>query len=42
MELSDHESDPFSSANLWKLSHLSVEALQPLESLPWNVNLKGK
>ncbi|KAJ5257531.1 hypothetical protein N7524_009087 [Penicillium chrysogenum] len=35
----DHELDPFSSESLWRLSKFSIEALQPLESLPWNTTL---
>ncbi|OQD82038.1 hypothetical protein PENANT_c023G11269 [Penicillium antarcticum] len=31
--------DPFSSENLWRLSKFSIEALQPLESLPWHAAL---
>ncbi|KAJ6091332.1 hypothetical protein N7467_003301 [Penicillium canescens] len=31
--------DPFSSESLWRLSKFSIEALQPLESLPWNATL---
>jgi hypothetical protein len=34
--------DPFSSESLWRLSKFSIEALQPLESLPWNATLPGK
>ncbi|KAJ5950586.1 uncharacterized protein N7479_008999 [Penicillium vulpinum] len=33
------ELDPFSSESLWRLSNFSIEALQPLESLPWNTTL---
>ncbi|CAI7625185.1 unnamed protein product [Penicillium palitans] len=35
----DHELDPFSSESLWRLSKFSIEALQPLGSLPWNTTL---
>ncbi|QQK47092.1 Spc97/Spc98 [Penicillium digitatum] len=35
----DHELDPFSSESLWRLSKFSIEALQPLGSLPWNATL---
>ena len=38
----DHELDPFSSESLWRLSKFSIEALQPLGSLPWNTTLSGK
>ncbi|KAJ6120698.1 hypothetical protein N7523_004978 [Penicillium sp. IBT 18751x] len=31
--------DPFSSESLWRLSKFSLEALQPLETLPWNTDL---
>ncbi|KAJ5789778.1 uncharacterized protein N7518_006789 [Penicillium psychrosexuale] len=37
----DHELDPFSSESLWRLSKFSIEALQPLGSLPWNTTLSG-
>ncbi|KAJ5314299.1 uncharacterized protein N7443_001183 [Penicillium atrosanguineum] len=33
------ELDPFSSESLWRLSKFSLEALQPLETLPWNTEL---
>ncbi|CAI7628331.1 unnamed protein product [Penicillium glandicola] len=33
------ELDPFSSESLWRLSKFSIEALQPLGSLPWNTTL---
>lgn len=39
------ELDPFSSESLWRLSKFSIEALQPLgslPSLPWNTTLSGK
>ncbi|KXG49052.1 Spc97/Spc98 [Penicillium griseofulvum] len=39
MELDCDELDPFSSESLWKLSKFSIEALQPLGSLPWNTTL---
>ncbi|CAG7916744.1 unnamed protein product [Penicillium olsonii] len=39
MDQYDHELDPFSSESLWRLSKFSIEALQPLESLPWNISL---
>ncbi|KAJ5561608.1 hypothetical protein N7535_003931 [Penicillium sp. DV-2018c] len=39
MDQCDDELDPFSSASLWRLSKFSIEALQPLESLPWNTAL---
>ncbi|KAJ5351439.1 hypothetical protein N7452_000413 [Penicillium brevicompactum] len=42
MDQYDHELDPFSSESLWRLSKFSIEALQPLESLPWNTSLSGK
>ncbi|KAJ5516587.1 hypothetical protein N7527_008147 [Penicillium freii] len=35
----DHDLDPFSSESLWRLSKFSIEALQPLGSLPWNTTL---
>ncbi|KAJ5956973.1 hypothetical protein N7501_011252 [Penicillium viridicatum] len=35
----DHELDPFSSESFWRLSKFSIEALQPLGSLPWNTTL---
>ncbi|KAJ5418944.1 uncharacterized protein N7487_002494 [Penicillium crustosum] len=35
----DYELDPFSSESLWRLSKFSIEALQPLGSLPWNTTL---
>ncbi|KAJ5588522.1 hypothetical protein N7537_011200 [Penicillium hordei] len=35
----DHELDPFSSESLWRLSKFSIEALQPLGSVPWNTTL---
>ncbi|OQE12729.1 hypothetical protein PENFLA_c064G09773 [Penicillium flavigenum] len=35
----DHQLDPFSSESLWRLSKFSIEALQPLGSLPWNTTL---
>ena len=41
MDLADHVPDPFSSEGLWRLSRFSIEALQPLEDLPWNVDLPG-
>ncbi|KAJ5771280.1 uncharacterized protein N7511_003331 [Penicillium nucicola] len=31
--------DPFSSESLWRPSKFSIEALQPLESVPWNAAL---
>ncbi|KAJ5901991.1 hypothetical protein N7495_002519 [Penicillium taxi] len=37
----DHEPDPFSSQSLWRLSRFSIEALQPLEALPWNSDLSA-
>jgi len=37
----DHKLDPFSSGSLWRLSRFSLEALQPLETLPWNTTLPG-
>lgn len=37
----DRELDPFSSESLWRLSRFSLEALQPLETLPWNTELPG-
>lgn len=39
--VSDYELDPFSSERLWRLSRFSLEALQPLETLPWNTDLPG-
>ncbi|KAJ5493938.1 Spc97/Spc98 [Penicillium fimorum] len=33
------ELDPFSSESLWRLSKFSIEALQPLGSLPWKTTL---
>lgn len=39
MDSADHEPDPFSSESLWRLSRFSIEALQPLEDLPWNADL---
>ncbi|KAJ5166980.1 uncharacterized protein N7482_005761 [Penicillium canariense] len=39
MDSAEHEPDPFSSEGLWRLSKFSIEALQPLEDLPWNVDL---
>ncbi|KAJ5793819.1 hypothetical protein N7457_000418 [Penicillium paradoxum] len=39
MDQCDHDLDPFSSESLWRLSKFSIEALQPLESLPWNTFL---
>lgn len=42
MDHYDHELDHFSSEGLWRLSKFSIEALQPLESLPWNTTLSGQ
>ncbi|CAI7673974.1 unnamed protein product [Penicillium manginii] len=39
MDIGDYDHDPFSSECLWRLSRFSIEALQPLESLPWNADL---
>ncbi|KAJ6116801.1 hypothetical protein N7512_006526 [Penicillium capsulatum] len=39
MESPDFEPDPFSSDSLWRLSRFSIEALQPLEALPWSTDL---
>ncbi|KAJ5135408.1 uncharacterized protein N7515_004686 [Penicillium bovifimosum] len=39
MDQCGHEMDPFSIESLWRLSKFSIEALQPLESLPWNTAL---
>ncbi|KAJ5729055.1 uncharacterized protein N7483_003563 [Penicillium malachiteum] len=39
MDSRDQELDPFSSASLWRLSRFSVEALHPLDDLPWNAGL---
>ncbi|CAG8005177.1 unnamed protein product [Penicillium salamii] len=39
MDQYDYDLDPFSSESLWRLSKFSIEALQPLESLPWNASL---
>ena len=41
MDTVDCEPDPFSKEGLWKLSRFSIEALQPLEALPWNAALPG-
>jgi hypothetical protein len=41
MDIGDYDPDPFSSESLWRLSRFSIEALQPLESLPWNADLPG-
>lgn len=41
MDAVDCEPDPFSKEGLWKLSRFSIEALQPLEALPWNAALPG-
>lgn len=41
MDSYDREPDPFSSESLWRLSQFSIEALQPLEALPWNADLPG-
>jgi hypothetical protein len=41
MDIGDYDHDPFSSECLWRLSRFSIEALQPLESLPWNADLPG-
>lgn len=41
MDQYDYDLDPFSSESLWRLSKFSIEALQPLESLPWNASLSG-
>lgn len=42
MDLTAKEFDPFSRESLWKLSRFSIEALQPLEGLPWDANLPGR
>lgn len=42
MDRYDHELDHFSSEGLWRLSKFSIEALQPLECLPWNTTLSGQ
>ncbi|KAJ5682442.1 hypothetical protein N7462_005607 [Penicillium macrosclerotiorum] len=41
MDSGDHLPDPFSSESLWRLSKFSIEALQPLEALPWDADLSG-
>lgn len=41
MDSANCEPDPFSSDSLWRLSRFSIEALQPLEALPWNSDLPG-
>lgn len=41
MDPSDHDPDPFSSESLWRLSKFSIDALQPLEALPWDAKLPG-
>ncbi|KAJ5578255.1 uncharacterized protein N7459_007219 [Penicillium hispanicum] len=39
MDLDDCVPDPFSSESFWRLSRFSIEALQPLEPLPWIADL---
>ncbi|KAJ5097204.1 hypothetical protein N7456_007925 [Penicillium angulare] len=39
MELGEYEPNPFSSESFWRLSRFSIEALQPLDDLPWNASL---
>ena len=39
MASDEHDTDPFSSESLWRLSKFSIDALQPLTALPWNEEL---
>ncbi|KAJ5491026.1 hypothetical protein N7539_002593 [Penicillium diatomitis] len=41
MQSGDHGMNPFSSEDLWRISKFTIEALPPLEELPWDSSLSA-